>query len=62
MGDGGEWQPKHMKKQRNYGKGSRECRVTGKTGGHGLIRKYGLNMKRQEFRAKAKDMGWVKYN
>ena len=28
----------------------------------GLIRKYGINMKRQQFRLKAKEMGWQKYN
>jgi small subunit ribosomal protein S29e len=47
---------------RKYGKGSRQCRVTGRYGGHALIRKYGINMKRQVFREKAADMGWVKYN
>jgi small subunit ribosomal protein S29e len=47
---------------KNYGKGSRPCRVTGRLGGHGLIRKYGINMKRQVFRERAIDMGWVKYN
>jgi small subunit ribosomal protein S29e len=45
-----------------YGKGSRACRVTGREGGNGLIRKYGINMKRQVFRERAIDMGWVKYN
>ena len=47
---------------KGYGKGSRACRVTGRQGGMGLIRKYGLNMKRQVFRERAEDMGWVKYN
>ena len=47
---------------KNYGKGSRPCRVTGRNGGMGLIRKYGINMKRQVFRERAIDMGWVKYN
>lgn len=47
---------------KNYGKGSRPCRVTGRPGGMGLIRKYGLMMKRQTFRERATDMGWVKYN
>jgi small subunit ribosomal protein S29e len=28
----------------------------------GLIRKYGINMKRQVFREFAKDMGWEKYS
>lgn len=46
----------------NYGKGSRICRVTGRRGGNGLIRKYGINMKRQTFRERAIDMGFVKYN
>ena len=45
-----------------YGKGSRACRVTGRMGGMGLIRKYGINMKRQTFRERAIDMGWVKYS
>lgn len=47
---------------KNYGKGSRQCRVTGRKGGNGLIRKYGINMKRQVFRERAIEMGWVKYN
>ena len=47
---------------KGYGKGSRACRVTGRQGGMGLIRKYGINMKRQVFRERAEDMGWVKYN
>jgi small subunit ribosomal protein S29e len=45
-----------------YGKGSRACRVTGRMGGQGLIRKYGINMKRQTFRERAIDMGWMKYS
>ncbi|CAB9504410.1 40S ribosomal protein S29 [Seminavis robusta] len=47
---------------KNYGKGSRACRVTGRDGGMGLIRKYGINMKRQVFRERATDMGWIKYS
>eukprot|EP00616_Rhizochromulina_sp_CCMP1243_P011806 CAMPEP_0118966768 /NCGR_PEP_ID=MMETSP1173-20130426/4216_1 /TAXON_ID=1034831 /ORGANISM="Rhizochromulina marina cf, Strain CCMP1243" /LENGTH=58 /DNA_ID=CAMNT_0006915617 /DNA_START=73 /DNA_END=249 /DNA_ORIENTATION=+ len=47
---------------KDHSKGGRKCRVTGRKGGMGLIRKYGLNMKRQVFRLKAKEMGWVKYN
>jgi len=47
---------------KGYGKGSRACRVTGREGGNGLIRKYGINMKRQAFRERAIDMGWVKYS
>jgi len=47
---------------KNYGKGSRQCVVTGRKGGNGLIRKYGINMKRQAFRERAIDMGWVKYS
>jgi small subunit ribosomal protein S29e len=47
---------------KGYGKGSRACRVTGREGGMGLIRKYGINMKRQVFRERAIDMGWMKYN
>lgn len=47
---------------KNYGKGSRQCRVTGRQGGMGLIRKYGIDMKRQTFRERAIEMGWCKYN
>ena len=47
---------------KNYGKGARPCRVTGRMGGHGLIRKYGINMKRQTFRERALEMGWMKYS
>eukprot|EP00815_Leptocylindrus_aporus_P007430 CAMPEP_0116069704 /NCGR_PEP_ID=MMETSP0322-20121206/12478_1 /TAXON_ID=163516 /ORGANISM="Leptocylindrus danicus var. apora, Strain B651" /LENGTH=62 /DNA_ID=CAMNT_0003557183 /DNA_START=158 /DNA_END=346 /DNA_ORIENTATION=- len=47
---------------KNYGKGSRTCRVTGRKGGMGLVRKYGINMKRQTFRERAIDMGWCKYD
>ena len=47
---------------KEYGKGGRACRVTGRPGGMGLIRKYGINMKRQVFRERAIDMGWEKYS
>lgn len=47
---------------KGYGKGSRVCRVTGRKGGNGLIRKYGISMKRQVFRERAIEMGWEKYN
>ena len=47
---------------KNYGKGSRQCRMTGRKGGQGLIRKYGIDMKRQAFRENAIAMGWVKYS
>ncbi|KAG5973598.1 hypothetical protein E4U58_004761 [Claviceps cyperi] len=43
---------------RNYGKGSRSCRVCKHTAG--LIRKYDLNLCRQCFREKSKDIGFVK--
>ncbi|KAK4554388.1 40S ribosomal protein S29 [Recurvomyces mirabilis] len=43
---------------RNYGKGSRECRVC--THPAGLIRKYGLNICRQCFREKSADIGFTK--
>lgn len=43
---------------RQYGKGSRACRVTGNN--NGLIRKYGLNIGRQAFREKAHLIGFVK--
>ncbi|KAG5938517.1 40S ribosomal protein S29 [Claviceps sorghi] len=45
---------------RNYGKGSRSCRVCKHTAG--LIRKYDLNLCRQCFREKSKDIGFVKTN
>ena len=47
---------------KGYGKGSRPCRVSGRMGGMGLIRKYGINMKRQAFRERALEMGWEKYS
>ncbi|XWW96796.1 hypothetical protein V2A60_004776 [Cordyceps javanica] len=43
---------------RTYGKGSRSCRVCKHTAG--LIRKYDLNLCRQCFREKAKDIGFNK--
>ncbi|KOS19183.1 40S ribosomal protein S29 [Escovopsis weberi] len=43
---------------RNYGKGSRSCRVCKHTAG--LIRKYDLNLCRQCFREKSKDIGFNK--
>ncbi|KAM0211587.1 hypothetical protein ACHAQD_003178 [Fusarium lateritium] len=43
---------------RNYGKGSRACRVCKHKAG--LIRKYDLNLCRQCFREKAKDIGFNK--
>jgi small subunit ribosomal protein S29e len=46
----------------NNSKGGRKCRVSGRKGGNGLIRKYGIDMKRQIFREKAKEMGWSKYS
>ena len=51
-----------MRPQRRHKAGGRQCRVTGRKGGMGLVRKYGINMKRQVFRLKDKEMGWVKYN
>merc|ERR1719238_1130002 len=42
-------------------KGLRSSRVSGRPGGMGLIRKYGILMKRQEFREKAEEIGFVKY-
>merc|ERR1712025_1306710 len=41
-------------------KGQRCSRVSGRMGGNGLIRKYGILMKRQEFREKAEEIGFVK--
>ncbi|KAL2760517.1 hypothetical protein ACRALDRAFT_1027479 [Sodiomyces alcalophilus JCM 7366] len=43
---------------RNYGKGSRACRVCKNKSG--LVRKYDLNLCRQCFREKAKDIGFNK--
>ncbi|KAK0628061.1 40S ribosomal protein S29 [Lasiodiplodia hormozganensis] len=45
---------------RNYGKGSRGCRVTGDKKKSGVIRKYGLNMSRQAFREQAEAIGFHK--
>merc|ERR1712093_321942 len=42
-------------------KGARASRMSGRLGGMGLIRKYGILMKRQEFREKAPEIGFVKY-
>jgi len=44
---------------KRFGPGSRGCRAC--NNGHGLIRKYGLNMCRQCFREKAKDIGFEKF-
>ncbi|KAH6987480.1 ribosomal protein S14 [Ilyonectria robusta] len=44
---------------RSYGKGSRSCRVCKHKAG--LIRKYDLNLCRQCFREKAKDIGFNKF-
>ncbi|KGN43857.1 hypothetical protein Csa_017372 [Cucumis sativus] len=44
---------------KNYGPGSRTCRVCGNP--HGLIRKYGLMCCRQCFRSNAKEIGFIKY-
>ncbi|KAM4056137.1 ribosomal protein [Hirsutella rhossiliensis] len=43
---------------RSYGKGSRSCRVCKHKAG--LIRKYDLNLCRQCFREKSKDIGFHK--
>merc|ERR1712060_709076 len=42
-------------------KGLRVSRMSGRLGGMGLIRKYGILMKRQEFREKAEQIGFIKY-
>eukprot|EP00401_Gymnodinium_catenatum_P055023 CAMPEP_0117568326 /NCGR_PEP_ID=MMETSP0784-20121206/58075_1 /TAXON_ID=39447 /ORGANISM="" /LENGTH=186 /DNA_ID=CAMNT_0005366245 /DNA_START=71 /DNA_END=631 /DNA_ORIENTATION=- len=42
-------------------KGLRGSRVSGRRGGMAIIRKYGILMKRQEFREKAEEIGFVKY-
>ncbi|KAM0937766.1 40S ribosomal protein S29 [Dioscorea cayenensis subsp. rotundata] len=44
---------------KNYGPGSRACRVCGNS--HGLIRKYGLMCCRQCFHSNAKAIGFIKY-
>eukprot|EP00439_Symbiodinium_sp_Y106_P045800 s550_g5.t2 len=41
-------------------KGLRSSRVSGRPGGMALIRKYGIMMKRQEFREKAQEIGFIK--
>ncbi|KAG3286958.1 small ribosomal subunit protein uS14 [Ictidomys tridecemlineatus] len=41
-----------------FGHGSCSCSVC--SNGHGLIRKYGLNICRQCFRQYAKDIGFIK--
>eukprot|EP00613_Pedinella_sp_CCMP2098_P005071 CAMPEP_0171593514 /NCGR_PEP_ID=MMETSP0990-20121206/159_1 /TAXON_ID=483369 /ORGANISM="non described non described, Strain CCMP2098" /LENGTH=58 /DNA_ID=CAMNT_0012154067 /DNA_START=167 /DNA_END=343 /DNA_ORIENTATION=+ len=46
----------------HHAKAGRRCRVAGRKGGNGLIRKYGIDMKRQNFRERALDMGWTKYS
>merc|ERR1711920_41687 len=42
-------------------KGLRGSRMSGRRGGMAIIRKYGIMMKRQEFREKAEEIGFVKY-
>merc|ERR1719437_192591 len=42
-------------------KGQRQSRVSGRLGGMALIPKYGILMKRQEFREKAEQIGFRKY-
>merc|ERR1740115_538106 len=42
-------------------KGLRHSRMSGRRGGMGLIRKYGILLKRQEFREKAEEIGFRKY-
>mmetsp|Transcript_120153 Transcript_120153/g.218371 ORF Transcript_120153/g.218371 Transcript_120153/m.218371 type:complete len:186 (+) Transcript_120153:74-631(+) len=42
-------------------KGNRGSRMSGRRGGMALIRKYGILMKRQEFREKAEEIGFRKY-
>merc|ERR1740117_386082 len=42
-------------------KGLRCSRMSGRRGGMGLIRKYGILLKRQEFREKAEEIGFRKY-
>mmetsp|Transcript_5282 Transcript_5282/g.12725 ORF Transcript_5282/g.12725 Transcript_5282/m.12725 type:complete len:153 (-) Transcript_5282:114-572(-) len=42
-------------------RGERSSRISGRLGGMGIIRKYGILMKRQEFREKAIEIGFRKY-
>ena len=42
-------------------KGLRLSRISARPGGNGLIRKYGILLKRQEFREKAEEIGFRKY-
>ncbi|KAI9395882.1 hypothetical protein POPTR_004G043600v4 [Populus trichocarpa] len=44
---------------KNYGPGSRTCRVCGNP--HGIIRKYGLLCCRRCFSSNAKEIGFIKY-
>jgi len=50
----------HNKKHAKGGRTSR-ANASKRQGRGGLIRKYGLNMSRQEFRQYATDIGFVKY-
>ena len=47
------------KKERAYGKGSRQCTRRGNR--NGLIRRYGLNLCRQCFREVAEGLGFKKF-
>ena len=51
-----------MSHNRDNAKGGRACRVSGRKGGMGLVRKYGINMKRQTFRELALSIGFAKYS
>mmetsp|Transcript_41413 Transcript_41413/g.75030 ORF Transcript_41413/g.75030 Transcript_41413/m.75030 type:complete len:149 (+) Transcript_41413:112-558(+) len=42
-------------------RGERSSRISGRPGGMAIIRKYGILMKRQEFREKAIEIGFRKY-
>ena len=42
-------------------KGLRSSRISARLGGDALIRKYGIMLKRQEFREKAEEIGFRKY-
>ena len=45
-------------RQLGGGAGCSASRMSGRLGGMGLIRKYGIMMKRQEFREKAVEIGF----
>lgn len=55
-----KWKKHNTPRARKFGKTTKKCLITGRTGGH--ISKYGLNICRQAFRQHALDLGFKKYN